>query len=183
MDSDASSKNNRKKRKQILMEKRRDCCKGRFASINDPSSSSRKRTCNECEPAFLYGNIHRPPPSPIICVPPGFHNLVALDLGFPKRTCQFCRAIFWYAERLKSIKSRVPVYSSCCRQGRIKLPRSRESPQLLQQLFDYNGGRSSKLFRDNNRVYNSMFAFTSTGGKIDRGINNGQAPYVFKING
>jgi hypothetical protein len=33
------------------------------------------------------------------------------------------------------------------------------------------------------RSYNSLFAFTSLGANIDKTINNGSAPYVFKING
>ncbi|XP_038681981.1 uncharacterized protein LOC119982582 isoform X2 [Tripterygium wilfordii] len=32
-------------------------------------------------------------------------------------------------------------------------------------------------------MFNCMFAFTSFGGKIDRDINDGQAPYTFRING
>jgi hypothetical protein len=33
------------------------------------------------------------------------------------------------------------------------------------------------------RSYNSLFAFTSLGASVDKTINNGTAPYVFKING
>src|SRR5438105_2097187 len=33
------------------------------------------------------------------------------------------------------------------------------------------------------RSYNSFFALTSLGAAIDKTINNGTAPYVFKING
>jgi hypothetical protein len=33
------------------------------------------------------------------------------------------------------------------------------------------------------RSYNSLFAFTSFGASIDKTINNGTTPYVFKING
>ena len=34
------------------------------------------------------------------------------------------------------------------------------------------------------RNYNSAFAFTSFGGKIDHGINQaGRGPYIFKVNG
>ncbi|VVA13357.1 Hypothetical predicted protein, partial [Prunus dulcis] len=43
--------------------------------------------------------------------------------------------------------------------------------------------KKSVLFRENIRVYNSMFAFTSMGAKIDKSINNGSSPYVFKISG
>jgi hypothetical protein len=33
------------------------------------------------------------------------------------------------------------------------------------------------------RSYNSLFSFTSLGAVVDRTINNGTSPYVFKING
>lgn len=32
-------------------------------------------------------------------------------------------------------------------------------------------------------LYNSIFAFTSTGGKVDNSINNGGAPYIYRLNG
>ncbi|GJV81517.1 DNA helicase PIF1, ATP-dependent [Tanacetum coccineum] len=38
-------------------------------------------------------------------------------------------------------------------------------------------------FRDQIRIYNSMFCFTSFGAKIDHSINKGRAPYTFRING
>jgi hypothetical protein len=44
-------------------------------------------------------------------------------------------------------------------------------------------GRRSKNYMKNIRLYNSMFAFTSMGGKVDKEINNGNGPYVFKMNG
>jgi hypothetical protein len=43
-----------------------------------------------------------------------------------------------------------------------------------------------KLFRkrfDPISLSNSLFAFTSLGAVVDRSINNGTTPYVFKING
>ncbi|XP_038709423.1 uncharacterized protein LOC120004225 isoform X1 [Tripterygium wilfordii] len=106
-----------------------------------------------------------------------------LDLGHPAYSCQYCGAIFWFAERIKSRSSRFPVYTLCCRLGRIKIPPLKDPPQPLKDLFDYNGGKSCKLFRQNLRSYNSLFGFTSMGGKIDVDINRGQGPYVFKING
>ncbi|XP_074355736.1 uncharacterized protein LOC141695387 [Apium graveolens] len=33
------------------------------------------------------------------------------------------------------------------------------------------------------RLYNAIFAFTSTDGNIDHSINNGRAPYVYRLNG
>lgn len=33
------------------------------------------------------------------------------------------------------------------------------------------------------RLYNSIFSFTSMGGNVDKTINDGRGPYVFRING
>ncbi|CAH1430090.1 unnamed protein product [Lactuca virosa] len=41
----------------------------------------------------------------------------------------------------------------------------------------------SKNFMKNIRRYNSMFSFTSMGGKIDYSINKGNAPYIFRLGG
>lgn len=43
--------------------------------------------------------------------------------------------------------------------------------------------RLSKQFIPKIRQYNSLFAFTSMGGNIDKNINKGNGPYVFRING
>jgi hypothetical protein len=50
-------------------------------------------------------------------------------------------------------------------------------------MLNPDNGRQSILFRKNIRAYNSMFAFTSIGAKIDQTINDGSGPYVFKIRG
>ncbi|KAL8529179.1 hypothetical protein ACS0TY_006581 [Phlomoides rotata] len=47
----------------------------------------------------------------------------------------------------------------------------------------YSNDEKSKHFMKNIRAYNMMFSFTSIGGKIDRSINNGGAPFVFRLNG
>ncbi|KAL3620039.1 hypothetical protein CASFOL_034951 [Castilleja foliolosa] len=110
-------------------------------------------------------------------------NIDYWDIGDADQQCQFCRAAFWYAERIRS-EHRVanPVYTSCCNRGNITLPRMKTPPSLLLDLTSGNGPRS-KHFIQNMRSYNSMFAFTSMGGKIDRSINRGNAPPVFKMHG
>ncbi|XP_038719916.1 uncharacterized protein LOC120012542 [Tripterygium wilfordii] len=106
-----------------------------------------------------------------------------LNLGLPDLTCQFCGAIFWYAERVKSNSMRRPVYNTCCRGGKINLPLLRSTPLLLDELLDCEGPPRSKKFQKYIRIYNSMFAFTSLGGKIDRTTNDSQGPFVFKLGG
>ncbi|KAL6515257.1 hypothetical protein OROHE_018889 [Orobanche hederae] len=47
----------------------------------------------------------------------------------------------------------------------------------------YGRDRRSSHFVDNIRSYNSMFSFTSMGGKIDKSINRGGSPPIFRLNG
>ena len=61
-------------------------------------------------------------------------------------------------------------------------PFERLSP-LLANLLRFDGGTRSRRFLRLIRFYNSLFGFTSFGVAIDKTINNGTAPYVFKING
>ncbi|WOH15530.1 hypothetical protein DCAR_0935071 [Daucus carota subsp. sativus] len=72
-------------------------------------------------------------------------------------------------------------YNICCGNGKIKLPPAPRTPSYLWQL--YNDPLKGPHFHRNTRVYNSMFAFTSTGGNVDSSINKGGSPYVYKLNG
>jgi hypothetical protein len=40
-----------------------------------------------------------------------------------------------------------------------------------------------KFFIKNIRRYNSMFSFTSMGGKVDSSVNKGKGPFVFRLKG
>lgn len=46
-----------------------------------------------------------------------------------------------------------------------------------------NGSEKTEHFKQHIRTYNSLFQFTSLGGKVDKKINNGRGPYCFKLNG
>ena len=106
--------------------------------------------------------------------------------GPPAHECQHCGAQFWYQERVKrsypgdagTVRSHL-----CCRGGKVSLPFQKDPPPFLDGLLNPNGGVLSKYFIKSVRSYNSMFAFTSLGAKIDTGVNKGPGPYVFKING
>jgi len=65
----------------------------------------------------------------------------------------------------------------------VRLPLLKDPPPFLADLLNPNGDTFSKYFIKSIRSYNSMFAFTSLGAKIDMDINKGPSPYVFKING
>ena len=107
-----------------------------------------------------------------------YHNL-----GPPSYTCSNCGAIMWYEERAnKAFKPLNPTFSLCCQSGKVLLAKFKEAPPLLNNLLDYTDSSASK-FRDQIRIYNSMFCFTSFGAKIDNSINSGRGPYTFRING
>lgn len=105
------------------------------------------------------------------------------NFGKPTYICQHCNALLWYEERLNSNKSTTnPSFGMCCKQGKIKLPPLKEPPQYLKRLLT-GEGKDSTNFRENIRSYNSMFAFTSMGGIVDKEINMGKGPYVFRLHG
>ncbi|XVF50465.1 hypothetical protein PTKIN_Ptkin04bG0103400 [Pterospermum kingtungense] len=107
-----------------------------------------------------------------------------LNLGGPIHKCTFCGAQMWFEERLvRTSTSSNLRFSLCCLEGKVWLPLYKETPVPLNSLLDYNGGVKAKYFRDNIRMYNSMFQFTSFGGKIDNEINRRPGPYVFRLCG
>ncbi|GJT79832.1 ATP-dependent DNA helicase PIF1 [Tanacetum coccineum] len=111
-------------------------------------------------------------------VPVVYHNL-----GPPSHQCSMCNATMWYNERSKkSRKAVTPTFSLCCQEGKVLLPKFNDTPQPLKKLLDYNDPTTSR-FKDQIRVYNSMFCFTSFGARIDHSVNSGRGPYTFRING
>jgi hypothetical protein len=62
------------------------------------------------------------------------------------------------------------------------LERYKKPPEPLRTLLRFDGDARSKRFLCQIQYYNSLFAFTSLGAVIDKAINNGTAPYVFRIN-
>lgn len=105
------------------------------------------------------------------------------DIGDPEHACRFCGAFFWYEERLgKHYKAKDPKYSICCMNGKIELPRIANPPKVLHDLV-FGVDLKSKHFLQKIRSYNSMFGFTSMGGEIDKSLNKGNAPPVFRLHG
>ncbi|KAJ6957546.1 hypothetical protein NC653_039492 [Populus alba x Populus x berolinensis] len=106
-----------------------------------------------------------------------------VDFGDKTFTCRHCNAFFWLQERLARSSKKNPSFSLCCLNGRVSLPTVQPTPPILDFLLDPSNGSALKKFRDNIRAYNSMFAFTSMGAKIDTSVNDQPALYVFKISG
>ncbi|XP_031127810.1 uncharacterized protein LOC116029903 [Ipomoea triloba] len=58
----------------------------------------------------------------------------------------------------------------------------KDPPHVLQSLY-FGDTERSKHFLSNIRRYNNMFCFTSLGGRVDRSLNTGTAPPLFRISG
>ncbi|GJS05279.1 DNA helicase PIF1, ATP-dependent [Tanacetum coccineum] len=107
-----------------------------------------------------------------------YHNI-----GLPSYQCVHCNATMWYEERVnKGNQSINPSFSLCCKEGKIRLPKFNPTPQPLHNLLNYNDPATAR-FRDQIRVYNSMFSYTSFRARIDHLINNRRGVYTFRVNG
>lgn len=107
----------------------------------------------------------------------------AQNLGPSACTCSQCGAVLWFHERIKKGSTiSTPLFSICCRKGKVQLPLYQACPQYLMNLVRYNSDQRGRKFRENIRAYNSIFSFTSKGGHVDSSIN-GQSAYIFRING
>ncbi|PWA50520.1 DNA helicase [Artemisia annua] len=101
-----------------------------------------------------------------------------INIGDCEYACQYCKAAFWYGERLKTGSRWQPVkYNKCCAGGQVYLQKELEPPMFFKQIF------KDKHFLDNIRAYNQMFSMTSFGTEIDDSINDDRGPYVLKISG
>ena len=100
-----------------------------------------------------------------------------IDIGDVDWRCQYCGAVFWFGERLKSSTNLRIRYSKCSGEGKVRLQRERDPPDSIKQLF------KDTHFMENIRAYNQMFSMTSFGADIDDTVNNGRGPYVFKVSG
>lgn len=106
------------------------------------------------------------------------------DVGDPCWECEQCGACMWYAERVMKHKHTLhPKYEMCCGRGRVQIPFLEQPPPILAHLMFDGQSADSKLFQENIRLYNMMFAFTSPGAKIDNSVNNGRGPPTIRIQG
>ncbi|XP_021979624.1 uncharacterized protein LOC110875727 [Helianthus annuus] len=106
-----------------------------------------------------------------------------LDHGDQVLTCQVCSAKLWTSE---GGKGRLTInklcYSMCYGYGKVQLPPLKDAHPSYQNSFSSSNAKS-KFFLKNIRRYNSMFSFTSMGGKVDSNINKGNAPFIYRISG
>ncbi|EAU86521.2 transcriptional factor B3 [Coprinopsis cinerea okayama7 len=103
------------------------------------------------------------------------------DLGRMDVPCPHCGALHWLIERTDgSIGS--PLFGTCCRKGRVRIPLLEQPPQPLQLLLTAQT-LQAKAFRNDLWKYNRAFSFTSLGVLEDHAINNGSSAPVFRICG
>ena len=104
------------------------------------------------------------------------------SLGGPEAICSKCKARLWKEERTyKNVTKGLPIFSICCKKGDVVLPPTPPTPGYLTHL--YSNKEIGADFQRSIRLYNAMFAFTSSGGNVDHSINNGRGPYVYRLNG
>ncbi|KAJ7726833.1 hypothetical protein DFH07DRAFT_906551 [Mycena maculata] len=97
-------------------------------------------------------------------------------------SCSKCGALHWKCEQLSTSTIARPLFGACCLSGKVELSAIRKPPRELLEL--YNGtSHESKHFLDNIRSYNSAFGLASLGVTVDKTVQDGHGPYVFKIQG
>ncbi|KAJ4902350.1 Helitron_like_N domain-containing protein [Raphanus sativus] len=113
----------------------------------------------------------------------GKNKAVYIDEGDATHKCEHCGAIMWFGERLNRKRyAKKPIFSLCCGQGQVQLPLLKESPAILKRFLTEND-EMSRYFRENIRVINMVFSFTSLGGKVDRSAKKGIGPQMFQLQG
>ncbi|XP_076908821.1 uncharacterized protein LOC143565856 [Bidens hawaiensis] len=106
-----------------------------------------------------------------------------LDHGDQTQLCQRCHAKLWKDEALRSSQRQAKSsFSLCYGYCKVQIPDFKPVPSEYKSLFTSLDSKS-KHFLKNIRRYNSMFAFTSMGGKVDSSINKGNASFIFRLSG
>src|SRR6202790_443797 len=67
-------------------------------------------------------------------------------LGPRSATCKYCHAKHWIDERTSDSTILNPVFSVCCKNGKVDLPFLKVPPQALKQLLTGEHERISRSF-------------------------------------
>nr|VDD44886.1 unnamed protein product [Brassica oleracea] len=106
-----------------------------------------------------------------------------IDEGDATYKSDHCGAIMSYGEHTNRKRyARKPKFSMCCGHSQVQLPLLKESPDILKILLTEDD-ETSRYFRENIRVINIVFSFTSLGGKVDRSVQKGIGPHMFQLQG
>ncbi len=98
--------------------------------------------------------------------------------------CQFCNALMWFDERVKSTSKKDSLlFSSCCNSGRAILPELCPIDPVICEFLTSNNFASNE-FRTSIRMYNTLLAFTSMEAQVDKNlIQNNRGTFTYRING
>ncbi|KAF6139055.1 hypothetical protein GIB67_010781 [Kingdonia uniflora] len=96
--------------------------------------------------------------------------------------CPSCHTLHLLDEKLRNSSRYRPLFGTCRKQGKIRLPILQPLPPAMQELYDDDSSHA-KSFRSQIRKYNAANAFTSLGVKLDNRIQNGRGPKQFSIYG
>jgi hypothetical protein len=165
----------------------------RASPVSHPASPMQVDNDNEQNDASLpfADNDGEPdPPVPDGPLPLAMQPIVNDDLpkykpfslGPMKVKCLHCHAFHFDFEKTTKSTRQNPIFGSCCMNGKVILPFLQKPPGQLACLFSGQHTHSDDFLEDAHS-FNSAFAFISMGTKIDRSMNVGGAPPVFKIQG
>ncbi|KAI5424717.1 hypothetical protein KIW84_030777 [Lathyrus oleraceus] len=111
-------------------------------------------------------------------------NIDYSNIGDPTVECTHCEALMWYQEKTKKGKNcSVPKFQLCCRNGKVILQLLKTPPLLLRRLLFDNSESESINYQQYCRLYNMIFAFTSSGMKVDNRFQDGRGPPNLRIHG
>ena len=95
----------------------------------------------------------------------------------------YWKILVWFDERSKKTQTVTKVeFYICCQKGKGDLPFLQKPSPLFFGLISNEDPRSNQ-FKENLRAYNSMFAFTSIGEKIQSFVNDGGGCPQFILGG
>nr|GEX51378.1 hypothetical protein [Tanacetum cinerariifolium] len=116
--------------------------------------------------------------------PPEYKGIskVYIDIGDKIQTCHACKSKLWTRETNQKQITKRSSFAMCCKKGQVQLPKMEDPPKDLLDLFTTNDA-TSKYFIHNIRKFNSIFSFTSIGGKVDKTVNNGRGPWIYRMQG
>ncbi|KAF6162866.1 hypothetical protein GIB67_021015 [Kingdonia uniflora] len=106
-----------------------------------------------------------------------WHYLGNIDIE-----CPSCHALHWLDEKLTNSSRYRPLFGTCCKQGKIRLPILQPLLPAMQVLYD-DDSSYAKLFQSHIHEYNTGNAFTNLRVKLDDRILSGRGPKLFAIYG
>ncbi|XP_057418174.1 uncharacterized protein LOC130712357 [Lotus japonicus] len=184
---------------RYLRKKALDTKRGRFSPSNGTADEAGPSNVALCEPGALSSDSEDAEsdedyvehthevipeiPANIVALLQIAENTDVLDFGDPTSACFYCGAFMWASEKSGKIDSDgAAAFSLCCMKGKVDLPLIPKPPPLLLDLITDREPRAQN-FKENIRAYNSMFSFTSMGGKVLTALNDGGGPPQFVLSG